>query len=45
MARFTELERAVVWDRWREMDTNFDAYAALRSGETAVVILEPWPDR
>ena len=34
-------ERARLWARWREMDTKLDAYAALRSGETAVVILEP----
>ena len=38
-------ERSRLWDRWREMDTNLDAYAALRSGETVIVILEPWPDR
>ena len=37
-------ERSRLWDRWREMDTKLDAYAALRSGETAVVILEPWPE-
>ncbi|MEN8114815.1 MAG: nitroreductase/quinone reductase family protein [Actinomycetota bacterium] len=36
-------ERPRLWDRWREIDTNLDAYAALRSGETAVVILEPLP--
>lgn len=34
-------ERARLWDRWREIDTNLDGYAALRSGETAVVVLEP----
>jgi deazaflavin-dependent oxidoreductase (nitroreductase family) len=34
-------ERARLWDRWRELDTNLDGYAALRSGETAVVVLEP----
>ncbi|MEA2009745.1 MAG: nitroreductase/quinone reductase family protein [Actinomycetota bacterium] len=34
-------ERSRLWDRWREIDTNLDGYAALRSGETAVVILEP----
>ncbi len=38
-------ERSRLWDRWREMDTNLDAYAALRSRETVIVILEPWPDR
>jgi hypothetical protein len=33
---------------WREIDTNLDAYAALRSPETAAVVLEPGsaaPDR
>jgi deazaflavin-dependent oxidoreductase (nitroreductase family) len=34
-------ERARLWARWREIDTNLDGYAALRSGETAVVVLEP----
>jgi deazaflavin-dependent oxidoreductase (nitroreductase family) len=34
-------ERARLWDRWREIDKNLDAYAALRSAETAVVVLEP----
>ncbi len=37
-------ERSRLWDRWREIDKNLDNYAALRSGETAVVILEPSPD-
>jgi deazaflavin-dependent oxidoreductase (nitroreductase family) len=37
-------ERARLWARWREIDTKLDAYAALRSGKTAVVILEPSPD-
>jgi deazaflavin-dependent oxidoreductase (nitroreductase family) len=37
-------ERSRLWDRWREIDTNLDGYAALRSSETAVVILEPSPD-
>jgi deazaflavin-dependent oxidoreductase (nitroreductase family) len=37
-------ERSRLWDRWRDLDANVDAYAALRSGETAVVILEPRPD-
>ena len=35
-------ERSRLWDRWREIDTKLDGYAALRSRETAVVILEPW---
>ena len=37
-------ERSRLWARWRELDTNLDAFAALRPAETAVVILEPWPD-
>ena len=36
-------ERTRLWDRWREIDTNLDEYAARRPGETAVVILEPVP--
>ena len=36
-------ERARLWDRWREIEANLDAYAALRSSETAVVVLEPPP--
>jgi len=36
-------ERSRLWSRWREIDENLDAYAARRSAETAVVILEPWP--
>jgi hypothetical protein len=34
-------ERSRLWSRWRTIDDNLDAYAARRSGETAVVILEP----
>jgi deazaflavin-dependent oxidoreductase (nitroreductase family) len=34
-------ERARLWARWQEIDENLDAYAALRSTETAVVVLEP----
>lgn len=30
-----------LWSRWREIDKNLDAYAALRPTETAVVVLEP----
>ena len=37
-------ERSRLWARWREIDKNLDAYAALRSAETAVVILEPSGD-
>lgn len=36
-------ERARLWARWREIEKNLDAYAALRSSETAVVVLEPRP--
>jgi deazaflavin-dependent oxidoreductase (nitroreductase family) len=36
-------ERERLWNRWREIDQNLDAYAARRSNETAVVILEPRP--
>ncbi len=36
-------ERARLWQRWRELDRDLDAYAARRSHETAVVILEPNP--
>ena len=38
-------ERSRLWSRWREIDGTLDAYASLRSGETAVVILEPSPER
>ena len=34
-------ERSRLWSRWRTIDDNLDGYAARRSGETAVVILEP----
>ena len=34
-------ERSRLWARWREIDPKLDAFAALRSSETAVVILEP----
>jgi len=37
-------ERARLWDRWRELDPKLDALAALRSSQTAVVVLEPRPD-
>jgi deazaflavin-dependent oxidoreductase (nitroreductase family) len=37
-------ERARLWARWVALDDGTDAYAALRSRETAVVILEPRPD-
>ncbi len=38
-------ERVRLWSRWREIDTNLDNFAALRSSETAVVVLEPRPTR
>ena len=34
-------EQSRLWARWRDVNANLDAYAALRSSETAVVILEP----
>jgi len=34
-------ERDRLWARWQEIDKNLDGYAALRSTETAVVVLEP----
>lgn len=34
-------EREGLWARWREIDENLDAFAARRSTETAVVVLEP----
>ena len=37
-------ERSRLWDRWRQIDENLDSYSARRSGETAVVILEPMAD-
>jgi F420H(2)-dependent quinone reductase len=36
-------ERDRLWARWQEIDKNLDAYAARRSMETAVVVLEPQP--
>lgn len=38
------VERERLWARWQEVDANLDAYAALRSTETAVVVLEPRPE-
>ena len=37
-------ERSHLWARWREVEPNLDAYAALRSSPTAVVIFEPSDD-
>jgi len=34
-------ERERLWNRWRELDKKLDAYAARRSMETTVVVLEP----
>ena len=34
-------ERERLWARWREIDTQLDEFARLRSTETAVVVLEP----
>jgi deazaflavin-dependent oxidoreductase (nitroreductase family) len=38
--RATGAERSRLWARWRELDKRLDAYAARRTRETAVVILE-----
>lgn len=37
-------ERDRLWERWREIDTNLDQYAARRPSDTAVVVLEPVDD-
>ena len=37
-------ERPRLWARWAVYDKDLDAYAALRSRETAVVILSPRPE-
>jgi hypothetical protein len=34
-------ERERLWGRWREINDNLDAFAARRSMQTAVVVLEP----
>lgn len=34
-------ERERLWALWAEIDKNLDGYASRRSGETAVVVLEP----
>ena len=36
-------ERPRLWARWAAYDKDLDGYAAMRSRETAVVILEPRP--
>jgi deazaflavin-dependent oxidoreductase (nitroreductase family) len=38
-------ERARLWAGWKDVGDDVDAYATLRSSETAVVILEPRPER
>jgi len=37
-------ERSRLWVAWREIEPKLDSYAALRSSQTAVVVLEPRPD-
>ena len=34
-------ERDRLWARWGEFNENYDAWAAMRSAQTAVVVLEP----
>lgn len=34
-------ERARLWQRWLEIDPKLDEFAALRPGDTAVVVLQP----
>ena len=34
-------ERRELWERYRDVDRNLDAYAARRRQETAIVVLEP----
>lgn len=36
-----DAERDRLWNRWREIDRDLDAFAARRGGETAVVVLTP----
>jgi deazaflavin-dependent oxidoreductase (nitroreductase family) len=35
------VERDRLWARWGEFSDQYDAWAAMRSGKTAVVVLEP----
>jgi F420H(2)-dependent quinone reductase len=37
-------ERSRLWAKWRELEPILDDYAALRSTETSVVVLEPRTD-
>jgi hypothetical protein len=34
-------ERDRLWARWGQFSDQYDAWAAMRSGQTAVVVLEP----
>ena len=34
-------ERDRLWARWREFNDSYDAWAAMRSAQTAIVVLEP----
>jgi deazaflavin-dependent oxidoreductase (nitroreductase family) len=34
-------ERDRLWAKWGEFSPDYDAWAAMRSGQTAVVVLEP----
>lgn len=36
-------ERDRLWARWCELSHDYDAWAAMRSGQTAIVVLEPRP--
>jgi deazaflavin-dependent oxidoreductase (nitroreductase family) len=38
-------ERARLWARWEHYDKDLEGYAARRSRQTQVVVLEPRPDR
>jgi len=38
-------ERARLWATWRDFGDDVDSYATRRSTETAVVVLEPRPER
>ncbi len=37
-------ERSRLWAKWQEIESDLDGYAARRSSQTAVVILEPRPE-
>ena len=37
-------ERDRLWARWAEFGDQYDGWAALRSGKTAIVVLEPRTD-